>query len=246
MKPGELPTNWDQGKKNIVIFNTSEFEFAAIDDSRMAGLYPSQLQGILRIKSSLIGHLSEYHVYLRMHPHLRIASHNENQPFYDLEGENLTVIPPESSVNSYALIIHCDCVVTFGATPGIEATFWGKPSILAGPSLYQGLNVTYNPASHEELMELLLKDDLKPKPRLGALIYGYYWNRFGIPYKYVKHKAIKELESFKGRELKPSWIINFRIKMLESIKLAKISLYQLISGIPGLFGLYKLLRSRIN
>jgi len=79
-----------------------------------------------------------------------------------------------------------DKVVTFGSTVGIEAPFWGKPSILGGRAVYQQLGSTYNPDSHEELMGLLLTSGLPPNDKLGSLMYGYFYNTFGIPFQYYK------------------------------------------------------------
>ena len=56
---------------------------------------------------------------------------------------------------------------------GVEATFWGKPSILLGRSLYENLNACYTPKNVDELISLIEKD-IPAKDRLGAIKYAYY------------------------------------------------------------------------
>ena len=57
---------------------------------------------------------------------------------------------------------------------GAESCFWGKPVINLHKSEYYYLNVGYNPQTREELVQML-GADLTPKPKEGALKYGYYY-----------------------------------------------------------------------
>jgi hypothetical protein len=66
-------------------------------------------------------------------------------------------------------------------TVGIEATYWEKPSILAGVASFQNDDVIYNPLTHSELIELLMTD-IPPKSRDATLKYGYYCKTFGTRY----------------------------------------------------------------
>ena len=61
-----------------------------------------------------------------------------------------------------------------GSTMGAESCFWGKPVINLHKSEYYYLNVGYNPQTREELVQML-GEDLAPKPKDGALKYGYYY-----------------------------------------------------------------------
>jgi hypothetical protein len=53
----------------------------------------------------------------------------------------LTLIGPRDKHSSYQLLDQSDVVVTFGSTIGLEATFWGKPSILLGRSAWEDAGV---------------------------------------------------------------------------------------------------------
>jgi hypothetical protein len=67
-----------------------------------------------------------------------------------------------------------DKVLVMGSTMGAESCYWGKPVINLHKSEYYYLNVGYNPQTREELVQML-GEDLPPKPKDGALKYGYYY-----------------------------------------------------------------------
>jgi hypothetical protein len=198
-KDGLLPASWNQAKRNIAIFNSSEDEYAATDAQWDNPLYGNQLQGLEKIVRSLDLDHDNIHCYLRIHPALYRVNNKHTTSLYNLSREFFEIISPDDPVSTYALIKHADKVLTFGSTVGIEAVFWGTPSILAGRSYYQDLGGTYNPASHEDLVNML-KADLPPKDRMAALIYGYYLSTFGIPFKYFEATDLGSGQ-FKGQTI---------------------------------------------
>lgn len=171
-KQGALPDNFNPKRRNVVIFNSSQDEMAALGDEWETGLvFSSQYDAI----EYMLRNTSDIHFYLRIHPNLRGVLHMEHMKLYDLaKYDNITIIPPESEVSTYALMEVCEKVVTFGSTMGVEATYWGKPSILLGRSLYENLDVCYNVRDKEELIILLNTTNLEPKNKLGALKYSYF------------------------------------------------------------------------
>jgi hypothetical protein len=68
---------------------------------------------------------------------------------------------------------------------GIEATYWGIPSILCANAIYEKFNIAYQPSSHEEVINLILSD-LQPIVSDDVYKYGYYNSVFGIEYRYYK------------------------------------------------------------
>ncbi len=194
-----LPENWSSDQQNIVIFNSSEDEMAAIGEEWKNHLYPSQLEAVKRICRDFEGE-TDYHFYLRMHPNLANAQPSEYLPFYELDQlANLTVIKPESKISTYKLIDTASKIISFGSTVGIEACFWGKPSILAGKTFYKDLEGTYNPQSHEEVIKLI-REHLGPRPIEGALIYGHYFSSFGKAFQWVSAFNFDKVH-FKGNDL---------------------------------------------
>jgi hypothetical protein len=179
-----LPENWDSSKINISIFNSSEDEVASISDEWKNPLYVNQFQGIKRITSDLL-HRQDIHFYLRIHPNLKTVKNNDIDLLLSYQSPNITIIPPESKLNSYYLVKHSDKVITFGSSVGIEAVFLGIPSILAGKCFYRGLGSTYDPQTHDELVQLVCRK-LDPLNKKAAHVYGYFFSSFGIPYKYYQ------------------------------------------------------------
>jgi hypothetical protein len=180
---GALPANWDVAKRNIVIFSTSLDEFGSVGEDFVGPLYRDPLTGLHKIIASLTPHQERLHLYLRIHPNLAGVHNPYEDQIRDLRAPFLTVIQPEGRTSSYPLMQAATTVLTFGSTTGIEAAYWGKPSVLAGMNYYRNLGSTYNPASHEELIELLLQD-LPAKDRTGALMYGYYYMTYGKPFRF--------------------------------------------------------------
>jgi hypothetical protein len=82
-----------------------------------------------------------------------------------------------------------DQVVTFGSSVGIEAVFWGKPSILLGPCFYQDLGGTYQPKSLDEAVELISKRQMPLDP-IGAYMYGLWMQTHGIRFEYFKPEGL--------------------------------------------------------
>ncbi|MCP4189252.1 MAG: hypothetical protein GY768_01345 [Planctomycetaceae bacterium] len=201
-KHGQLPENWSTTKRNVAIFTSSEDEFAAIGESWKNPLYESQLDGLQRIVHAMKG-CEQTHLYVRVHPNLKGINNQQTRAVNHLVGENLTLLPAEDSVSTYALIRACDTVLTFGSTVGIEATYWRKPSVLAGIALYRELNATFNPDSHDQLISLLSRplgaQDLQP-----ALKYGYYQASFGEPYQHYQ-PAPNYQGRFQGSRLQPGF-----------------------------------------
>jgi len=214
-KDGLLPENWDSKKHNIVIFNSSEDEYLSCSEDWKNKLYPSQYKAIRRICNDLKDQ-PDIQIYLRCHPNLAGASDSEKKELASMKNEPLVCIAPEDTISTYALLDNCSVVLTFGSTVGIEATYWDKPSVLAGPSLYDRLESTYNPQSHEDVITLLKNRDLKPKEKQGALIYGYYYNSYGKNFKYFTPESLSS-GKFKGKNLmKSKRSINWTFKILDS------------------------------
>lgn len=182
---GLLPSNYNLQKRQIAIFNTGSFEYVTVGDDYKNHLYSSQMQGLERIIESLQPYNHEYHITIRIHPNL-MGLPKEINPVLALQSDFVTVIPPESPVSTYTLLQHSEKIIVFNSTVGIEAVYFGKPSILAGKTAYQDLGGNYTPQTHDELIQLVLDTQLPPKDNSGALIYGYFLNTFGIPFEFYK------------------------------------------------------------
>ena len=170
---------------------------------------------------------NDYKFFLRVHPNLRKLPKSTSQLLDLMEIEmmydNVTIIWPESEVDSYTLLDACNKIIVFGSTIGVEAAYWGKPVILAGRSLYENLGCVYTPKSHTEVINLILDINLKPLNSQLALKYAYREISHGIDFKYFKEtKIIRGLSvgKFNGFEIKPNFLPN----LINKINLYYVSL----------------------
>ena len=198
-RAGLLPNTWNQNFRNIAVFLSSEDEFAAVGDEWRNPLYSTQLECLRRLAIDTCT-MEGVRLFVRVHPNLTGLRNTFTVPLRHLRAPNLEVILPESSISTYAMMKHCDRVITFGSTTGIEAVYWGKPSILAGISLYRNLGSTYNPETHEDLLTLTIAERLPPKERVGALMYGYYEQTRGERFKYFEGLDVRD-GLFKGNRI---------------------------------------------
>jgi hypothetical protein len=163
-RQGALPEGFDLNKKNIAIFNGTIDEYAGIENAKNKIYKPDETAGVYKILESFESD-SHFFFYLRVHPHMKEVASTTSQLVdireLSLRFSNVRVIWPGEEVDSYALMDACEKVITFGSSVGIEATYWGKPSILADHAAYERLNYAYLPNNHNELVALL-KQDLEP------------------------------------------------------------------------------------
>jgi hypothetical protein len=199
MKSGSLPKNWNPKKRNIVIFNSSEDEFVSVGGEYVSlNVFKSQLKGLSSIFEKFKENL-EFHFYLRIHPNLakiKYKYHTDLYKFQDLY-PNVTVIPPDSDINSYDLMEKAEKIIVFGSTMGIESAFWKKPVILLSCALYYYENFIYKPTNESEVYEYIY-DYLKPLYNESILKYGlYYIDKSAViidkkdQFKYVDYNSFK-------------------------------------------------------
>lgn len=197
-----LPDDWDATRRNVAIFTTSEFEFAAISDEWSNPIFPDNTRGLCELMEAVAGR-DGVHVYLRMHPNLAGLDNSSTRALRAFRRPGATILEPESKVCSYTLMLAAEKTVVTGSTVGVEAAFRGRPAILAGRCYYRGLGSTYVPESFADLVELVLARDLPPLGIEGALMYGYYLATFGIAFQHFESNGHFD-GKFKGQRLKAS------------------------------------------
>lgn len=187
---GRMPQNWDNSRRNIVIFNSSEDELAAIgEDFDRLALFDSQYQGIIYILETL-KNIPDIRVYLRIHPNLASIPYRYHTELLKLSSkyENLTVIPAADPVSTYDLMESAEKIVVFGSTMGLESAYWGKAVILLAGTYYYQAKLCYVPETKQELKTLLLQT-LKPKENIEAIKWGFYL-MYMNPTSYTKYVDI--------------------------------------------------------
>jgi hypothetical protein len=194
-----LPPNFHSYSKKTSFFLCSDFECAAVSKEWDWYVYPDQISGIQMICAEIAQKEPDMHFFIRMHPNMkndkatpRISGIVENI-------KNATLIPPDSSISSYGLMMRSDCVLTFGSTIGIEACFWGKPSVLICPAMYEDFDVAVNCRSHSEVIQALLSPG-PAKSKKEAMLYGAIMATMGQQFKNVKMETPFR-GTFKGKNV---------------------------------------------
>ena len=108
---------------------------------------------------------------------------------------------------------------------GVEASYWGKPSILVGRAYYEMTGACYHVRDKEELVRDL-NDHLEPKDRLGAIKYGY----FQVDRKYLVEESDIDID-VKYRHLRWDFFSTSYFKIMNSSTLFQI--YYFFSCILG-------------
>jgi hypothetical protein len=137
-------------------------------------IYPDPYDGLRQILTDK-SLSADKKIVIRWHPNLINAGFYEqnliDSIISETKNENIVHYPPSSLVNSYSLLANAKTIVTFGSTLGIDANYYGKPSVLLGRMTYEDLGITYNPSTHEQTMKFL-SSNLKPHPKLGSIKYA--------------------------------------------------------------------------
>jgi outer membrane murein-binding lipoprotein Lpp len=202
-----LPPGFDPNKKNVVIFNSSEWELLGLLDDYKLDLYASQSDALLQIAQDMQA-CQDVDVYLRVHPHLRGKLNPQTQFIAELltgRFRNFHVISAESEISTYLLLAKSDVVITFGSTVGIEAAYHRKPSLLLGSSRYEDLQACYRPASHQEVLDYVLNDKFRlsqeelEKRRRRALKFAFMYQAGGIPYESFVQTGVYDIK-FKAKD----------------------------------------------
>lgn len=202
MKKGELPQQIINSKKNLVVFNSSDDELAALGEFFMNPFFKDQNEGLKYLVNLVVKELSSYNLIIRMHPNLSGVEEDyvlEIKRFHQ-QHPNIFVIDPDSTVDSYALMDVAEKVISFGSTTGLEANFKRKPVILLGIGFFYYVDYAYKPSDKEEI-EKLLVSELNPKPLLDTLKVGYFLQKGGVKTKFYHEQEIGEGVYFKNKRI---------------------------------------------
>ncbi len=92
---------------------------------------------------------------------------------------NVIVIPPESQVSTYAVMLQCDTVIIYNTKTGIELTAMGIPVIVAGEAWIRNKGFAMevdNPESYYKLLDKLpLNNRMSSEDTLKARKYAYHF-----------------------------------------------------------------------
>lgn len=140
-----------------------------------ANAFPSMLDWLFHTVESF-RHRPDLQLMIRVHPaeiHGGLPSRqkavDELRARFGVLPENVFVIPPESSISTYAACSMCDSVLIYGTKTGVELTSMGIPVVVAGEAWIRGKGLTQDASSVDHYDALL---DALPmgKPLSPALV----------------------------------------------------------------------------
>ena len=180
---GRLPEGLAKTEDLVTFFTSSEDELLAIGDSLVNHLYPTQLDAI-RAVAAAVDSMPNTRLCIRVHPHIAHKSRSDRRKLDALNIPGAIVLGPEDPVDTYALIDRSKVVCSYGSTIGIEATYWGRPSLLFSRSYYDGLGVCETAVDASQVLAFLHAPRVFPQER--TLPYGAFWELLGDPYRHYR------------------------------------------------------------
>jgi hypothetical protein len=208
-----LPSEIDFSKPTFVLYNSSDDEFVAVGEEYKNPFFEDQNAGIEYLVEQFGKRYPQFNLVIRMHPNLTGIdfSYATDIKAMHQRYKNVFVITPESVIDTYALLNKAWKVISFGSSMGMEATFWEKPVILLAKCRYFFSDVAYVPENIDQIDSLLVKE-LKPKEKLNAIVFGFYYTHGGTKAKYFESKSMTE-QIFKGRTMN-SYSVKQRVMSL--------------------------------
>ncbi|MDB2369496.1 hypothetical protein N9W92_01020 [Planktomarina temperata] len=197
------------GSKRIIsIFPSSDDEYRFLGEE-WNGLVVDQLS---EIRSFLLNleKISDYQIIIKMHPNMKTLSKKTLKKYFEFENHfaQVTVMRPNSKINTYDVINKSDLVVVFCSTVGVEANYLRKRVIGIAGSPYFNLPIVNRAKSGSEAAKFFDSMDIKLKSKRASIIWmNYLWkysdeNAF-IEYHLGTNKFIKSVKTAKriGRVL---------------------------------------------
>ncbi|MFB6129205.1 MAG: hypothetical protein ABEJ28_00095 [Salinigranum sp.] len=91
--------------------------------------------------------------------------------------ENVTLLSPDTDVNTYELIRDIDVCLVYNSTVGLESAYNGTPVIVTGDTDYRGFGFTYDfddPSEYPPLLERAADLEVTSEMRERAVRYAYH------------------------------------------------------------------------
>ena len=165
-----------------------------------ANAFPNMLEWLVQTCEYFAAR-PDLQLLIRVHPAEISGFPPSRQPILDelrkrvpVLARNITVVPPDSGMSSYALMSLCNAAIIYGTKMGVELTSVGLPVIVAGEAWIRNKGVTHDASSPAEYFRLLAQlpfaERLGPTQLARARRYAYhfFFNRM-IPLPFIEPKA---------------------------------------------------------
>ena len=187
MKTGEAPTI--SNKLICTFYASTEVEYAGVGDIKPEGFFKNQVEAFEALLKCLDS--STWHIYLRRHPKNPSAKIADPEQFLwsKFSNSNLTIISPESSIDSLALGKQSDLIANYSSLIAMEFIARGFENVITmGPAPWNKLLPTRYTPSIEALKRYL--NQSSPKINSEDIYpWAYYYATFGTEFKVFKYST---------------------------------------------------------
>lgn len=189
-------------KRLVTYFSSSQDEFESLSADYKNYFY-SQTDAIYKL-IKVAAKLSNIHLVVRLHPNIKNKTNKEKLHWIKLcnnfkKYKNLEFIMHNENTSSYDLLLKSDIIFSSGSTLGLEAVYYGKPSVLLAPSLYDNLGINFFAKNESQIYYLLKKKKFRLISKSKLMPYVYFRLIDGNQnYKYFKYFDSGNLEPYAG------------------------------------------------
>jgi capsule polysaccharide export protein KpsC/LpsZ len=140
----------------VGIFSHLPWDAALEPEQALYGNFYDWLDDTIEVASQK----EETQFILKAHPAEKIRGTNEGVGNWIEENhaplpDNIDFLPPDTDVNTYALIEDLDAGIVYASTVGLEMALDGVPVLVGGYPPYHGFGITHDPSSKSEYIEKL-------------------------------------------------------------------------------------------
>jgi capsule polysaccharide export protein KpsC/LpsZ len=165
-----------------------------------ANAFPNMLEWLVQT-CEYFATRPDLHLLIRVHPAEISGFPPSRQPILrELRkrlpqlASNITIVPPESDMSTYALMSLCNAAIIYGTKMGVELVSVGLPVIVAGEAWIRNKGLTRDAGSPSDyfriLAELPFKERLSSRQLARARLYAYhFFFRRMIPLSFIDPKA---------------------------------------------------------
>jgi len=117
-------------------------------------------------------------LYIKTHPAETLRGTNESISSWIDHNisvpKNVTILNPDTKVNPYDFMMEVDTGIVWNSTAGLEMSYLGTPTIVAGSTHYRGFDFTYDASNSAEYISFLSSDvELDNEMRSRAKRYAH-------------------------------------------------------------------------
>lgn len=170
---------------------------------------------------SVLGDRSDLELIIKPHPAEYIRGTNEpirdwiHNNYSELPN-NVTVLEPDTDINTYKMISDIDIGIVYNSTVGFEMVYNGTPVITAGETHYRNLGITHDPVTSEDYIskiDNITQTTLDEQRQQRAERYVYFLlkgKHLSFPFLKTKtgEKRTYEFKSISDNDIKNNQVLN--------------------------------------